>query len=75
MLNKSTKIKLKSNTGKIKTRYQMAEEFGWGSPKTFKSKLEQHGITLPGGSITPAWQKVIYEKLGYPEGVNKDDLE
>jgi hypothetical protein len=41
----------------------------------FKSKLEQHGITLPGGSITPAWQKVIYEKLGYPEGVNKDDLE
>lgn len=40
---------------RFKTRQQMAKELGLRSLKTFKAKLEQHGIKLPNGSISPKW--------------------
>ena len=55
-----------------KTRQQMAEEFGWRSVKTFKTKIEKSEINLPSGSITLKWQKLIYEEFGYPPSVSKD---
>ena len=49
----------------------MAAEYNL-SVQTFRNKLRQNGINLPPGSIMPKWQKVIYERLGYPAGVNKE---
>jgi hypothetical protein len=54
-----------------KTRQQIALEFNF-SRSTFWRKLKEHGIELPGGLVCPKWQKVIYEKLGYPPGVQKE---
>lgn len=28
---------------------------------------------LPQGLISPKWQKIIYEALGYPPGVSRSD--
>ena len=55
----------------IKTRQQIAEEYGWKSVQTLRTKLRQYEIELPNGSITPKWQKIIYDCLGYPSGISK----
>lgn len=68
--NNSNKSYLLPN---CKTRQQMTAEFGWRSVQTFRTKLRQYGIDLPSGSITPKCQKTIYEKLGYPLGVLRED--
>lgn len=57
------------------TRQQITAEYEWRSVQTFRTKLEQNGIELPSGSISPKWQKTIYDKLGYPPGVSKKDFE
>lgn len=56
-----------------KTRQQLSAEFGWRSLQTFRTKLRQNGIELPSGSITLKWQKIIYDKLGYPPGITRED--
>lgn len=62
----------KSDFG-CKTRQQIAAEYGWRSLQTLRNKLKQNKIDLPSGSITPKWQKVIYETFGYPSSVQKED--
>lgn len=54
-----------------KTRQQITAEYGWRSVQTLRTKLIQNEIKLPNGSITPKWQKIIYDCLGYPPGVPK----
>jgi hypothetical protein len=58
-----------------KSRQQIAEEYQWRSVQTFRTKLRQNGIKLPSGSISPKWQKVIYDILGYPPGVLRKDYD
>ena len=57
-----------------KTRQQIAGEYGF-CEQTLRRKLRLHSIKLPRGLVTPKWQKVIYEALGYPPGVSKTDYE
>lgn len=76
MNNQRSEVKSENFTQLVcKTRQQMSSEFGWRSVQTFRTKLRQNGIKLPSGSITPKWQKIIYDKLGYPHGVSKKDFE
>jgi hypothetical protein len=57
-----------------KTRLQIADEYDIHY-QTLWRMLKENGITLPHGRVLPKWQKVIYEKFGYPEGVQKSDYE
>ncbi|MEL7161987.1 MAG: hypothetical protein AAFN92_14595 [Bacteroidota bacterium] len=58
----------------IKTKAQMAAEFGW-CPKTFRGKLKELAIEIKGRGVDPRWQKLIYETLWYPDGVLEADYE
>lgn len=53
-----------------KYKKEIALEYGWDR-KTLYNKLCQHDLLLPRGFLSPAEQKLIYECLGYPSGVNK----
>lgn len=53
-----------------KTRQQIADEYGW-SVQTLRARLKVNKIDLPKGLISPLWQRMIYEALGYPPGVLK----
>ncbi len=55
-----------------KTRRKLAAEYGF-HPRTLKTKLEEKGIHLPPGIITPAWCLTVYEALGDPD--NPDPVE
>ena len=57
-----------------KTREQLALELNY-TISTFKRKLKEVSIVLPGGLISPKWQKIIYEAFWYPPGVRKMDYE
>jgi len=51
--------------GQMKTRKQMASEYGV-SVKTFRKYLRKNNIKLPAGNISPKYQEIIYKKLGNP---------
>ena len=55
-----------------KTRQQIAFEYEI-STKTLKAKLKREGIELPSGRVSLSVQKKIYDALGYPIGVSKED--
>ncbi len=57
-----------------KTRQQIALEFDF-SYLTLWRRLNDYEIDPPKGLIGPKWQKIIYEKLGYPPGVFRKDFE
>ena len=71
--NSSEKVKIKDRSG-CKTRQEIAAEYGW-SVQTLRTKLKANNIFLPSGLITPKWQKIIYEELGYPASVAKSQYE
>ncbi len=50
----------------IKTRKQMADEFGV-SERTFRRYLKKYSIELPSGNILPKYQRLIYDTLGNPQ--------
>jgi len=58
----------------VKTRQLIAGEYGF-CRQTLGRKLIQHGILLPKGVVNLKSQKIIYETLGYPPGISKDDYE
>jgi hypothetical protein len=53
---------------KPKTRQQLAAEYSI-SVNTLKKRLKLIGITLHKGLIFPSTQKIIYSRLGLPEGL------
>ena len=55
-----------------KTRQQLAAEYEI-STKTLRSKLKAKDIDLPSGRVSLAFQKKVYEALGYPLCVSKKD--
>jgi hypothetical protein len=58
----------------FKTRQQIAGEYKI-TPKTLISGLEKQGILLPPCSLSLKLQKLIYDTLGYPPGINKSDYD
>lgn len=52
-----------------KTRKQIAYEYGV-NPVTLRRRLEKIQIQLPSGDLFPAYQKLVYQALGYPPGVD-----
>lgn len=56
----------------FKTRQQIANEYQI-SEKTLMAKLRLKGVKLPKGLVSLEWQKQIYEALGYPLSISKDD--
>ncbi|MBI1226062.1 MAG: hypothetical protein GC192_12575 [Bacteroidetes bacterium] len=63
----------KSKTS-AKTRLQIADEYDIHY-QTLWRMLKENNITLPNGRVLPKGQKVIYEKFGYPKGVERLDYE
>lgn len=55
----------------IKTREALAREYGM-CRKTFRKEMKALGYDFP-RTLTPPWQKLIYEELGYPDGVERAD--
>ena len=56
---------------KPKTRLQLADEYGINY-KTLMRKLKKSNISLPKGNVFPKNQKLIYERLGYPNTLIKE---
>ena len=52
-------------TEKVKTRQQLAAEYGLHR-NTFMRRLKKSGVHLPPGLIYPKHQEKIYEALGAP---------
>ncbi len=56
----------------VKTLHQIAAEYGI-SYQTLHRRIDNLKIELPSGLLFPIHQKLIYEALGYPNGVSKAD--
>jgi hypothetical protein len=55
-----------------KSLFALANEFGLDL-KTFKKTLGNYEIWLPSGIVFAPYQKWIYEWLGYPPSIKKED--
>ncbi len=66
-LNVST---MENYFGVVKTKQQMAEEYGV-SRKTFQRLLQKRQIILDRGLIYPRDQENIYKELGLPESIQR----
>jgi hypothetical protein len=49
----------------LKTRLQIANEYGV-HVRTLSRWILKHDLIIPEGLLTPRYQKIIYEKIGYP---------
>lgn len=58
------------HNGGVKTRQQMADEYGI-CRKTFNKLLSKKNIRLDRGLIYPREQMIIYDELGTPDGQEK----
>jgi hypothetical protein len=63
-LNNQILMSYQDYTAKYKK--EIANSLGL-SLKTFQRRLKDHQILIPRGLISPAVQKEIYQKLGWPE--------
>lgn len=59
---------------KAKKLSDIAEEYGT-CEKTLRNKLRELNVPYKRGYNFPVDQKIIYEALGYPEGVDPKDYE
>ena len=57
-----------------KSRRQIAAEYQV-SEATLRRRLRQLELCLPKGYIFPAHQRLVYERLGYPAGIDPADYE
>lgn len=60
----------------FKTRCEIVAEYGF-SRSTFYRKLKKQNISLPTGLLDLSHQKLIYEHIGWPYGVDRavfDDI-
>lgn len=58
----------------FKYKHEIVAEYGFDR-KTLYNKLKRCDIFVGRGLLSPAQQKVIYECLGYPAGVDEEDFE
>lgn len=61
---------MENHTGGVKTKQQMADEYGV-CRKTFNKFLQKKQIKLERGLISPKDQMNIYSKLGIPNSFQK----
>ncbi len=61
---------MENNNGVVKTKQQMAEEYGV-SRKTFQRLLQKRKIVLDRGLIYPKDQANIYKELGFPQSIQR----
>jgi len=61
---------MENNNGVVKTKQQMAHEYGV-STKTFHKLLQKRQIILDRGLIYPKDQENIYNELGLPESIQR----
>ena len=61
---------MENHTGGVKTKQQMADEYGV-CRKTFNKFLQKKQIKLERGLISPKDQMNIYSKLGIPNSLQK----
>ncbi len=59
---------------KHKLKIDIVREYGWDR-KTLYNKLKRYDVQIPRGYLSMGQQKMIYECLGYPEGVEEEDYE
>jgi hypothetical protein len=64
---------MENHYGGVKTKQQMADEYGV-CRKTFNKLLRKKRIKLDRGLISPKDQLNIYEKLGVPNSIQKFPL-
>ena len=64
----------KTTFSNCKTRQQIANEFGF-SYQTLWRKLKKRNIEIPTGLICPNSLFIIYEALGYPNGISRSDFQ
>jgi hypothetical protein len=57
---------------KVKTRHEVADEYGI-TVKTLISKLSENDVILPAGNIFPKYCKIIYYTLGVPASIKLED--
>ncbi len=57
-----------------KYKKEIVAEYGCAR-KTLYNKLRNNNLIIDRGLLSPAQQKLIYECLGYPEGVDRKDYE
>jgi hypothetical protein len=63
-------ITMENHYGGVKTKQQMADEYGV-CRKTFNKLLHRKRIKLDKGLIYPKEQVIIYKKLGIPSSIQK----
>jgi hypothetical protein len=61
---------MENHNGGVKTRQQLADEYGV-CRKTFLRLLRKKRVRLEKGLISPKDQMVIYDRLGYPNTLQK----
>lgn len=61
---------MENNNSVVKTKQQMAYEYGV-SRKTFQKLLQKRQIILDRGLIYPKDQESIYNELGLPESIQR----
>jgi hypothetical protein len=61
---------MENHYGGVKTKQQMADEYGV-CRKTFNRLLNKKHIKLERGLISPKDQEYIYNKLGIPNSIQK----
>lgn len=61
---------MENNYGGVKTKQQMADEYGV-CRKTFSKRLQKMHIILGRGLIYPKDQENIYNELGMPKGIER----
>jgi hypothetical protein len=61
---------MENHSGGVKTKQQMADEYGV-CRKTFNKLLLKKRIKLDRGLISPRDQQNIYDKLGVPNSIQK----
>jgi hypothetical protein len=64
---------MENHNGGVKTKQQMADEYGVCT-KTFNKRLLKNQIVLTRGLIYPKDQLNIYDKLGVPNSIQKFPL-
>lgn len=64
------KKKIEETTGKVKTRQEIAHEYGIDR-KTFYRWIKRNNLPISNGLIFPSEMELIYKTFGLPGGLNK----
>lgn len=61
----SVEIRISSLLKPVKSRKSIADEYGI-DVRTLRRWCHRHNLSLPAGSLSPKYQRIIYESFGPP---------